>query len=99
MKQLFFATVCFLFVSCTSEKKIMDSWLGSHKSELIEQNGPPDRVASNGSGGEVLVYSHQFYFNGQVFYRHKFYYCDSGGKIYRWITKGGQVPPTQLVIY
>lgn len=34
----------------------MDSWVGSHKSEIILQKGPPDRVASDGLDGEILIW-------------------------------------------
>lgn len=36
--------------------KIMESWLGSHQSELIAQWGPPTRTESDGKGGKILIY-------------------------------------------
>jgi len=52
--------IVFLFAGCgaisNNINKAMDSWVGSHKSELIAQWGPPTRVASDGKGGEILIY-------------------------------------------
>jgi len=36
--------------------QVMDSWVGHHKSELIRSWGPPTEVASDGAGGEILIY-------------------------------------------
>lgn len=54
-------TISFLIlVSCVSyeeeTKKAMNSWLGSHKSTLIQQWGAPTRYESDGKGGEILIY-------------------------------------------
>jgi len=35
---------------------VLESWLNSHKSELFAKNGAPQRVISDGLGGEILVY-------------------------------------------
>jgi len=40
----------------TKRNAIMNSWIGSHKSELIAKVGPPDTEASNNSTGEILTY-------------------------------------------
>jgi hypothetical protein len=39
-------------------KKIMDSWLESHKSSLIQSWGPPTRYDSDGQDGEILIYEY-----------------------------------------
>ena len=44
----------------------MDSWMGSHKSELIAQLGPPNRVTSNGLDGEILIYETTFTTSGSA---------------------------------
>ena len=56
-------TLTFLFAAlvltggCVSNiSKAMDSWVGSHKGDLIAQHGPPNQVASDGRGGEILIY-------------------------------------------
>lgn len=38
----------------TNEK--MQSWLGHHQSELIASWGPPQKTASDGKGGTILIY-------------------------------------------
>lgn len=49
-----------LIMGCTAyynqQKTILESWLNSHKSELFAKNGAPNRVISDGLGGEILVY-------------------------------------------
>ena len=41
---------------CTSTRKVMDSWMGHHESELIQQWGAPSRTTADGKGGKVHVY-------------------------------------------
>ncbi len=41
---------------CTSPSKVMQSWVGSHQSDLIASWGPPNRTASDGKGGTILIY-------------------------------------------
>ena len=50
--------LCFSFCGgCASSiNKVMESWTGSHQSDLIASWGPPTRTASDGKGGEVLIY-------------------------------------------
>ncbi len=57
---LLFATItfCISVYGCTSTEKIMDSWTGSHESELFRSWGPPTRTTSDGKGGRILVYEH-----------------------------------------
>jgi hypothetical protein len=40
-------------------RKIMNSWLGRDKSELIQSWGPPSSYDSDGKGGEILTYRSQ----------------------------------------
>jgi len=37
-------------------KKVFDSWMGIHKSQLIKSWGAPTRTVPDGNGGEILVY-------------------------------------------
>jgi hypothetical protein len=66
MRQIFLILVSlFLIVGCYSTQKTMDSWIGSSKKDLIMNWGPPDRTASDGSGGEILIYAKQVYIPAQ----------------------------------
>lgn len=47
-------------VNAQSKRKLikqMDSWVGATKHELIMGFGPASRIASDGNGGEILIYS------------------------------------------
>jgi hypothetical protein len=61
MKYLMLSVLLTILVSCIGERKRMDSWIGSSKQDVIMKFGPPERSASDGGSGEVLVYSNQFY--------------------------------------
>jgi len=76
----------------------MDSWMGQTKQTLILQKGPPDRTASDGSNGEILIYGVQTYnpYTGQVVYNCAFYYARPDGVLYHWMTKSVPVPPQQM---
>ena len=91
----------FLFTACATttqipedNKKIMDSWLGHHKSNLIQSWGPPGRYESDGKGGEILIYESKetrglnVYgtYHEKTFYPYKMFYADQNGKIYYWRT-------------
>lgn len=54
-----------LILSGCLPTKALNSWLGHHKSELIRTWGPPTRTASDGAGGEILIYEQGVY-TGQV---------------------------------
>lgn len=100
-----------LLTACASQKTIMDSWLGKTKQQLIMGWGPPERTASDGGAGEILVYSSQIYIPPSTFYGgngsstttrsvtfwdYKFFYVDGNNKIYYWMTQRQQVPPIQI---
>lgn len=98
MKLLTLALLFICLVGCTSQKKIMQSWVGNTKQNLILNWGPPATTASDGGTGEILVYSQpvyipQFQMN---YYDYKMFYVDRRGTIYHWITQRQQVPPTQI---
>ena len=84
-------------IGCHASKKnqqAMDSWIGSHKSALIQSWGPPSRYESDGKGGEILIYERSVTRGsvvGNTYYentRHPYqmFYADSNGKIYYWRT-------------
>ena len=61
-------------------KRVMDSWYGRHKSELILAWGPYSDLKSDGKGGEILIY---------VFgYGRRMFYSDDRGIIYHWVAEG-----------
>lgn len=87
-----------LLVACVSQQKIMDSWIGSTKQQLIGAWGPPERTASDGGTGEILIYSSSFFqpnINATE-YVYRMMYVDRDGKIYHWLTRNGIVPPEQI---
>lgn len=49
---------------CTSTKKVMDSYLGRTKSNLILNWGPPTNVANDGQGGEIYIYARKIHYQG-----------------------------------
>ena len=92
---LFFAIA--LFSSCASTQmsteQIMNSWIGSHKSQIIQSWGPPmGGTTSDGNGGEILMYtdSRQLIMppigNGPIMGKtitdYQYVYCRADGTIY-----------------
>lgn len=102
MKRLFTAfLVAAIFISCTTTQKaqdktreVMDSWMGHHKSELIQSWGPPQRYESDGKGGEILIYEKKVTRGAVIYgtyhektsYPYNMFYADSAGKLYYWRT-------------
>jgi hypothetical protein len=87
-------------MGCVSQQKLMDSWIGSSKQDLVMAWGPPERVASDGGSGEILIYSRSFYqpnLNATE-YVYRMMYVDNSGKIYHWLTRNGFVPPEQIQV-
>jgi hypothetical protein len=103
-RKLLFFTLILVITSCTSTKKAMDSWLGASKQQLFMKWGPPTKTASDGGSGEILVYSTQGYNPGipgygvapTAYWDNKYFYVNSEGKIYYWMTKREQIPPQQI---
>jgi hypothetical protein len=97
-KTILILLVVGLLTACTSQKEIMNSWLGSTKQNLVMSWGPPARTASDGGTGEILIYARQVYIPqyNMNYYDYKMMYVNSDGKIYHWITQRQQVPPTQI---
>lgn len=96
MKRLIIITLIF-FNSCTSEREVMDSWLGSTKHELILKFGLPDQSGSDGNGGEVVVYTASYFYGSNVWYKNRAFYLNSNGKVYRWLVKTTPQPPTVIM--
>jgi hypothetical protein len=89
-----------LLGGCVSQQKLMDSWIGSTKQDLILKWGPPEREVSDGGSGEILVYSRSF-FNPNANltqYVYRMMYVDREGKIYHWLTQTGLVPPELFIV-
>lgn len=97
-KFIFLFSLILFILSCSSQRKVMDSWLGSNKQQLIMSWGPPARTASDGSNGEILVYANQVYLPQYNInnYNYKMFYVDGSGKIYHWLTRTERIPPTQI---
>jgi hypothetical protein len=97
MKNLIIVAVIFLS-SCMSTRKLMDSWVGDSKQNLILKWGPPERLASDGGSGEIMIYSRQVYnsYTRQTIYQCKMFYVDLDGEIYHWLAQSSLVPPQQM---
>lgn len=49
-----------MFSGCASKiNETMQSWVGHHQADLIASWGPPNQRASDGKGGEILIYISQ----------------------------------------
>lgn len=72
--------------------KIMKTWVGSHKSKVILSWGAPNRYASDGNNGEIMIWetSKIVTFNdGTLFMQkrvrdYKEFYVDAVGVIYNY---------------
>ena len=51
-----FVLLSVILSGCWTVSKKMESWVGSHKSQLYQSWGPPHRVTEDGQGGEILIY-------------------------------------------
>lgn len=89
-----------IIIGCTSQRKIMDSWMGQPTSRLIMSWGPPARTTSDGNGGEVLIYAHEVYAPQMNwhYWDYKMMYAHADGKIYWWRTSRERIPPTEVVV-
>jgi hypothetical protein len=91
-------------------KKVMDSWLGDTKQALYLSWGPPAVVTSDGSKGEILIYSQRVYndntynFGGnpvrfkQDYYINRMMYVNAEGIVYSWRYDTTPNPPQQVDI-
>ena len=84
-------------ISCISTKKLMNSWVGDSKQNLVLKWGPPTRIASDANNGEIYIYERQYMaYGGVVRYDHKMFYIHSDDKIYFWRTESGPIPAQQM---
>jgi len=67
MKRLFVVLLLAILPSCASldPSKVMQSWVGSHYSDLMMKWGPPTRSMPDGRGGQILIYEYDRY-TGQI---------------------------------
>ena len=57
MKKIIFILLVSLLVSCSAKiSETTQSWVGHHKSSLIQSWGPPSQITADGKGGEVYIY-------------------------------------------
>ncbi len=92
---IFILTSLFLS-SCVSTKKVMDSYIGATKQDLVRQMGPPARIASDANSGEIYIYESMSMMYNVVRYNHKMFYINSDNTIYSWRTASGPVPAQQV---
>ena len=103
MKKLFLmlliACIWLSFQSChyyenqvKKKEAVLNSWMGTHKSKLIAQWGPPTKYDSDGKGGEILMYeqskvlstyTYGTWVQNVVIY-YTYMYADPKGYLYHW---------------
>jgi hypothetical protein len=93
-----------IITGCTGAiTETMESWEGYHQSELIEVWGPPTRTASDGRGGQVLIYE-TYVSTGQTpgtygggvytnptqtgYTRTRVFFVNASGYVYSWRWQG-----------
>ncbi|MBC8214290.1 MAG: hypothetical protein H8E71_06610 [Candidatus Marinimicrobia bacterium] len=65
-KTLISTLLLFVVYSCApttprmTTKEIMQTWIGSHQSELIRQWGAYTRTIDDGAGGKILIWEEHF---------------------------------------
>lgn len=100
MQKLAYTLLLFIAIitGCSSQKKILNTWIGSSKYNLIQSWGPPSRTADDGNGGEVLIYADQVYAPELHlnYWNYKMMYAHPNGIIYHWRTSRKEIPPTQV---
>ena len=58
----FFLVTAFILNGCgPSTTQVMDSWTGSHVSELIRSWGPPQEISTDGLNGHVYIWRTDIY--------------------------------------
>jgi len=99
MKHLMIIAII-LLAGCTSQKEIMNSWMGSTKQNLYMSWGPPSAIASDGKSGEIHTWSvqgvYQMSYGPVNYWEHRRFWINSDDKVYHWQVQRSQIPPTQL---
>lgn len=88
-----------IVLGCTSQKTIMNSWLGNTKHDLIMSWGPPSTTTSDGNGGQILIYAKRDLYmpqTGVTWWQYKMLYVNSENKIYHWRTEINPEPPQTI---
>lgn len=102
MKKFHLLTAVLLVVlfSCTSPKKVMNSWVGDSRQNLIFKWGPPVQTASDGRGGEILTYAQRVYseVGGTIvdYWDYRLFYVNSKDIVYHWMMRRSPNPPTTV---
>lgn len=65
-------------------KKSMQSWVGFHKSDLIQAWGPPTSVSSDGKDGQTFTYLQTGAFSFGNLDMVKNFFIDSKGVVYNY---------------
>jgi len=78
--------------SCSSETKVMNSWLNHDINELIASWGPPTQILDDDQGGKIYCYQSTqsvgmpigtMYVIKNV-QRNRMFWVDGFGRIYKW---------------
>ena len=79
-----------LCTSCAARNnKLMQSWVGSHQSQLILSWGPPNQTTSDGAGGTILIYAAERRIpDDNVYIATRMFYVNPSGIIYSWRWQG-----------
>ena len=89
MKFIYILLIPLIMGCATTNQRqaLLESWLNSHKSELFAKNGAPNRVISDGLGGEILVYEKYIVTSiggsGYSTIQYTEFFADKDGIIYR----------------
>lgn len=103
MKKIFFLSAIIFtifFISCGSSRKASDAkenalfneWIGQPKSQLINQWGEPDSIATDGKNGQILTYKERLdyisvmngNYTGPEYSFKKDMYVNADSLIYYW---------------
>ncbi len=75
----------FLVVGCSLMTDLTKGEIGQPISTVIQRNGAPTRVVSDGSGGSIYLWEQSFDRNyGMREFWSTSYWVDSKGIIYKW---------------
>lgn len=61
IKRVLILFVAFSLLGCAykSTNEIMNSWMGSHISQVIQSWGPPTHITEDGAGGRIYIWRPQ----------------------------------------
>jgi hypothetical protein len=57
MKKLIILIIFLFFLGCNSQEQFEQRWLGLDKMTLVALRGTPTKIAADGCGGEVYIYT------------------------------------------